>query len=96
MDIPGASEDIKDAGNEPKKLHNASELEHKRSERRDKEDAPGRARPELDDPDDEADASAASGSVEDVNKSSKKLWNTTGLQRKHSEQGEEDNSPSRP
>jgi hypothetical protein len=63
------------------------------SERKCPEDSPGRTRVEPDDPGDDTDVSAASGSVEyDWNKS-KTLSNTSEREHKHSKQRSQEDSP---
>jgi hypothetical protein len=77
------------------KLRTTSVRVSERSERKCREDSPlaGRTRVEPDDPGDDTDVSAASGSVEyDWNKS-KTLSNTSERERKHSKQRSREDSP---
>ena len=84
VDASSAPQSIERVLKRPKKLANASERINESLERKCREDSPGRTRVEPNDPDDNADVSTTSGSVEDVGKRLKKLPNTSERERKRS------------
>ena len=79
-DTLGASGRVEDVGNKLKKLVNASDREHERSKRKDKQNSPGRAQVELDGPGDEAGASRESDCDQDPRNMPKKLSNMSELE----------------
>ena len=80
----------------PKKLRNVSEQIRQHPKGRTRRYSPGGTQVESHDPDDDADVSTTSGSVEGVWKRPKKLPNTSERERKRSKRRCQQNSPSRP
>jgi hypothetical protein len=92
-DASGAPEDDGDDRERPTKLQTTLERVRESSERKGRDDSPREARVEQNDPDSEADASAASGSVEDVQKKPKNLRNASEHERKCSKRRSREVSP---
>ena len=95
-DVSGALKGDEDPRNRPKAAQNALEQVRERSKPKDEEGLPERAQVELEAPGDEADASAASESVEVDGNRPRKLRETSEREQERSEPKEEANSPGRP
>jgi hypothetical protein len=95
-DASEAPERVEDDCERPRKLPNTSERINEHSERKRREDLPERTKVESGDPESEADVSAASGSIEEVQKKSKKLQNTLEQVHERSKRKGRKYSPGRP
>jgi hypothetical protein len=92
-DASGAPEDDGDDRERPMKLQTTLERVRESSERKGRDDSPREARVEQNDPDSEADGSAASGRVEGDWKQPKNLRNASEHERKRSKRRSREDSP---
>ena len=92
-DASGASDGVEDDGKRPMNLRKTLERVDEPSEHRNQENPPGRTQVDPSDPRAKADASAASWTVEDIEKRSKNLRKASERNRERSKPMEEENSP---